>query len=474
MPDAEVYIRVDDSGHATTRINLLLAFEKTILHRGASSICDPDTPAPGSTRENSSSKPDVLIDLAGRATSADAALILRPLFEGSTSEEAAAALVLEGRMPTLSVVDAAGRTLAWGAPSSEYVDSLTRGMEAIFSRTMALIGRALATPEATEPRRFDPPPPVRDSALVRYALRNLAMNCARALHRLCFYSPQWRIGWRWIDGPGVFERGDLGGAPWRVLADPGDHFYADPFPVEWMGRAFIFFEDFDHRTGLGSIAAIELDSDGPKGRAISVLAEPWHLSYPFIIEHDGVLWMIPESSSHGAIAIYRCIAFPHRWERCGTLVEDVEAADSTIFNHNGRFWMTSSVRDGLGGPSDMLAIYSSARLLGPWTGHDLSPALIDVSAARPAGRVFESGGHLWRPVQDCLNGYGRALRIARIDVLDQKHFRQTFVSHIRAGAAWSGGHVHTLNRVNRLECIDGRTPNPKIGALRRLRPAGAG
>ena len=77
MPDTEVYIRVDDSRHAVAGIDFLLAFEKTTLHRGASSICDPAAPAPETMREDPSSRPDVLIDLAGRATSADAALILR-------------------------------------------------------------------------------------------------------------------------------------------------------------------------------------------------------------------------------------------------------------------------------------------------------------------------------------------------------------------------------------------------------------
>ena len=52
-----------------------------------------------------------------------------------------------------------------------------------------------------------------------------------------------------------------------------------------------------------------------------VLEEPWHLSYPFLIEWGGDIWMIPESSTNRDIAIYRAVDFPLKWERHAVLVE---------------------------------------------------------------------------------------------------------------------------------------------------------
>ncbi len=76
------------------------------------------------------------------------------------------------------------------------------------------------------------------------------------------------------------------------------------------GRTFVFFEDLDHRAGKAVISAIEFDATGPKGDVIRVLEEPWHLSYPFLIEDGGELWMIPESFGNNDVALYKCIEFP--------------------------------------------------------------------------------------------------------------------------------------------------------------------
>jgi hypothetical protein len=177
--------------------------------------------------------------------------------------------------------------------------------------------------------------------------------------------------------------------------------------------------------------------------------------------------MAPEASMSGAVSIYRCVEFPARWECAGRLVTGIEAADATIFQHAGRFWMTSVVRDGVGGYSDTLAIHHAPDLLGPWEEHAQRPALIDSRFARPAGAVVDYNGALLRPVQDCSTGYGKRLVIMRVDALDEENFSQTPVKVIAPGRAWPGNRLHTLNRCGRLECIDGAIFTPKNMALRR-------
>ncbi len=85
-----------------------------------------------------------------------------------------------------------------------------------------------------------------------YVARGLAVSIAKEIYRLCCYAPHWHIGWRFNDGPGVWQTGDLSGPGWNVLGDPGHRFYADPFPIAWQGRTFVFFEDLDHRIGKAS------------------------------------------------------------------------------------------------------------------------------------------------------------------------------------------------------------------------------
>lgn len=173
-----------------------------------------------------------------------------------------------------------------------------------------------------------------------------------SIYRLCCYAPHWHVGWRFTDDTGVWRTGDLSGPCWRTLSDPGHRFYADPFPVTWQGRTFIFFEDLDHRTGKGVIAAIEFDAAGPVGEVFPVLEEPWHLSYPFLIEDDDDLWMIPESSAHCDVPLYRCIRFPDKWERHSTLLSGLELSDSTVVRHDGMYYLFGAWRNGTGGYSD--------------------------------------------------------------------------------------------------------------------------
>jgi hypothetical protein len=253
-----------------------------------------------------------------------------------------------------------------------------------------------------------------------------------------------------------------------VLGDSGRSFFADPFPFCWNGKTFLFFEEFDYRLGRGVISAIEFDASGPVGAPIRVLEEPWHQSYPFIIEQADALFMIPEASLTGEVPLYRCIAFPDRWERVGSILEGIEAADCTLFRHGGLLWMMSSTREGAGGYSDTLSIHYAPDIFGPWAEHEQRPILVDAGAARPAGQVVHKDGRLWRPIQDCTEGYGLGLFLAEITRLDTRGFEQTLRVRVSPGPSWPGRRLHTLNRAGRLEVIDGATAKSRLPMGRAL------
>ncbi len=472
-PGSVIQFRLTDGANAFPQsLNHLLVLERALQRGGAQRLSDPQ---PASSLPLSSNRlPSVILDCTGRTAPAPAsgeARVLRPLYDGAPPETAAAAALMAGAAPALAIEDMkSGAIVAAGLPSLEAADGLTGGLETVASRVIALIEKALLSPPQTQaPAERNAPRANRGATA--FFLRNLAHDCARRIYHLTCHSPHWRIGWRWNDGPGVLESGSLAGPAWRVLPDLGDAFAADPFPIVWRDRTFIFFERLDYRTNKGVIAAQEMGADGPIGPPLPALEEPWHLSYPFLIAHDDQLYMIPEASTSGAIAIYRCVEFPQKWSRVGELARGIEAADATIFQHAGQYWMTSIVRDGVGGYSDTLAIHFAPDLFGPWREHAQRPVFIDSRYARPAGNVVARDGALWRAVQDCSTGYGKRLAIARIDQLDAQTFRQTITASISPGPLWPGNRLHTLNRAGRLECIDGAILTPKFQPLRRLTQA---
>jgi hypothetical protein len=469
FPEAGVALRaVEGAAPLPGAVGALLGLERMIFRRSRETLCDVlpadewGAPASGAA--------DIVIDLSGRPQpGAGAALTLRPLYDGEPAEAAIMGALISGRAPEIAIENfTSGQIVCAGTPSLEAADGLTGGMEAVYSRVMTLLEQAIRAPEKSLPRAPAQAHAAASRDIARYGIKGQIGHIVRRIYHLCCYAPHWRIGWRRNDGPGVMELGHLGGARWNVLADPGHRFFADPFPITRNGRTFLFFEDLDHHVGKGIISAQEFGPDGPIGPVLPVLEEPWHMSYPFLIEAEGQLWMVPESSKSGQVTLYRCVDFPGKWERSAALVEGIEAADATIFEQGGLYYMMSALREDIGGYSDTLAIHFAPKITGPWTQHASRPALIDAGAARPAGAIVRKEGALWRPVQDCRLGYGRALRLARIDRIDSQAFEQTIGAPIGSSPLWPGGRLHTLNRAGSLEVIDGVAINPKLAPLRAL------
>ncbi len=451
-----------DAGRPPAGLGTLFELERLLLRNGRPSGVDPAHDAERAAPDSGTA--DIVIDFTEmpRETASTARMYLRPLYNGAAGEDAALSAILAGDLPLIEIVDeVSATTLDRGRPSAEIAAGLSGHLDAVMARTMTLLRAILSG----SPRLPFTERPVAGRTPTKapwaYIAGGLAHALARRIYHLCCYAPHWHVGWRFTEGAGVWENGDLSGAPWQRLADPGHRFYADPFPITWQGRTFVYFEDLDHRIGKGAISAIEFDDRGSIGEVAVVLEEPWHLSYPFLIEDGGELWMIPESSANRDVALYRCIRFPDRWERHATLLSGLELADATVTRHGGLYYLFAAARDGTGGYSDTLAIYYAERLAGPWLPHAANPVLIDRAQARPAGNMVVIDDQLWRPVQDCSDGYGAALALAKVIELSPVGFRQQVEHQIRPGAAWPGRKLHTLNRAGKLEVIDGSRIQPR-------------
>jgi hypothetical protein len=407
---------------------------------------------------------DLVIDLTASEEAIAGDHVLRPLYDGVPGEAAIFAALVEGRVPIIEIErQPIARIVARGEPSGD--GTLSEAYETITSRMIWLLISAIKQPAATVPALSHRRSKVGMVEAADRVFHNLTRAAIRRAYQLCFHSPHWRVGWRFVNDGDVWTNQSLDGPAWNVLPDPGIRFLADPFPVTWRGQTCVLVEDFDHGTQKGIISAVAFDSNGPVGPAIPVLEEPWHLSYPFVIEHRGELWMVPESSMARCVQLYRADPFPTRWIREANLLTDIEAADATIVKHAGRFWMFAVTRDGRGSLSDMLSIFVADDLFGPWAPHEANPVLIDVSCARPAGNVVSRNGRLWRPTQDCRGGYGVGLGLAEITQLDERGFAQTVHKVLRPSAEWPGRRLHTLNRSGHLDCIDGSANSPRFPGL---------
>lgn len=403
--------------------------------------------------------PDLIIDLtvigAGHGQASGHIRILGLSFDGESSEMAAVGAILGARQPMLRVTDGDGETLAIGRPALEKPYVLARALDEVFTRAVTLLLKAVAGHAVVLPTTLARTAAVRPTgaALVRFGLTSFFARLAVALGVSARDRTHWRIGWRRLDGAfsPLAEGGLWSPAGHRWLPDDGKRYFADPFAFEHDGRTVVFCEEVPASTGKGIISRFDIDAEGRPGRPTVVLERPYHLSYPFVFEHEGGIFMIPETLANRTVELYRAESFPDRWTLDTVLLSGVAASDATLIRHHERFWLFATEEDG-GSTWDCLSIWHAETLRGPWQAHPMNPVLVDAAGARPAGPVIAQDGVLMRPAQDCTGFYGRGLVMKEITRLDANGFDEREVVLTGVNSRTFG--IHTVSRSRDWQFID--------------------
>src|SRR6266702_3292749 len=124
-------------------------------------------------------------------------------------------------------------------------------------------------------------------------------------------------------------------ADFRLVLSPDDRFHADPFLFQKDGKTYLFVEDFRYADNRAVISCCEVAPDGTFDLPVEVLRRPYHLSYPFLIEDEGEIYMMPETRGNRTLELYRATHFPTQWEPAAVLFSDAYMADATIQKIDG-------------------------------------------------------------------------------------------------------------------------------------------
>ena len=261
---------------------------------------------------------------------------------------------------------------------------------------------------------------------------------------------------RWTLMAGVRTEG--GKLTWNGLSlkvPPRGAFWADPFLIGRQGNSYVFFEEYGYKAHRGHIAFAEIQKDGSMGESHIALERPYHLSYPFLFEHRGEFYMIPETAQNRTIEVYRCTRFPDQWEFHKTLMKDVRAMDATLVEHSALWWMFVNIAGEGGSTWDELHLFhTDDPLSGQWIPHPMNPVVSDVRSARPAGRIFRRQGLLLRPSQDSSSRYGYALNLNRITKLTKNEFKEELFERLEPPRDGNILAVHTFNFWDDLTVVD--------------------
>lgn len=243
-------------------------------------------------------------------------------------------------------------------------------------------------------------------------------------------------------------------------------FAADPFGVERDDLLHVFFEDYDQREGRGTIAYVAITDDGNVSDPEIIIDAGVHASYPFLVEDDGAVFLLPETSAANELVLYEATDFPRGWRRAATLLAGIPAVDASVVQFDGRWWMFAT-NAGLGANHNLF-VWHAPRLTGPWTPHAANPVKTDARSSRPGGTPFVVDGTLYRPSQDCSVTYGGRLVINRVDVLTPSAFAEDPVASM--GPQPESPHrdgLHTLSAAGSYTLVDGKTRHLVPGALQR-------
>lgn len=249
----------------------------------------------------------------------------------------------------------------------------------------------------------------------------------------------------------------------KKIVPPRDRFWADPHLVERDDKYYVFVEELLFKTNKGHISVLEINDKGVVCGPTIVLEKDYHLSYPFVFEDSGILYMVPESKSNKTIELYKCVEFPYKWELVKVLMKDVEAVDATILKKDGLYWLFANIRENKGASIlDELFLFSSECLVSSeWKPHPRNPIVSDARRARPAGGILEIDGNLYRPAQNCSKHYGYGIQINNIVQLDRENYKEELAGSIYPG--WDKDIVatHTLSFESNLTVIDAQLRRPR-------------
>ena len=240
----------------------------------------------------------------------------------------------------------------------------------------------------------------------------------------------------------------------KYLKPPHDRFWADPFLWQKDGISYIFFEEFLYSNNRGRIVCASLDNEMNISNLETVLERPYHLSYPFIFEFDNNLFMIPETKENRTIEVYRCLRFPNRWAFETTLLDNLNAVDSTLLNHNGKWWLFVNIESTGSSYDSLFLFYSDNPLSATWTPHPHNPVINSIKSARPAGRIFADGNNLIRPSQDCSLRYGYAINFNKITTITELDYAEINLSTFRPNEKDRNIGTHTFNFTGNITAID--------------------
>lgn len=219
---------------------------------------------------------------------------------------------------------------------------------------------------------------------------------------------------------------------------------ADPFLFVDGNKLYLFYEKQYQQKGKGYIAMRYTENLTNWSEEVTVLKEPFHLSFPFVFKDEGSYYLIPESNQAKSIRLYQATdSSLTNWKNVGSLIEEKNNwVDSSVISIDGIYYLFTTTTNKNDIQSQRL--FYSRRLKEGYVEHPCSPIYTGNDYGRNAGSIMCIDGNYYRPTQDCKDYYGKQVHILKIDEISQhrycEHVEKQNIIDVKIPFYKRGGH----------------------------------
>lgn len=204
---------------------------------------------------------------------------------------------------------------------------------------------------------------------------------------------------------------------------------ADPFLFVKDKTLYLFYETKRLRN-FGVLAMVSTKDLTNWTDPVVVLQESFHLSFPWVFEDSGHVYMVPETSSTDSIRLYEATNNDlSSFRFVKTLLEkpscrnvEMGYSDTCITKKDNLFYMFTQLqyKDKI----NTLELYVSDSLTGNYLPHPMSPIIHSQKTGRNAGSIMNYNNKLLRFAQDCTSHYGDNVHVLEITKLNPTEYRE--------------------------------------------------
>lgn len=266
------------------------------------------------------------------------------------------------------------------------------------------------------------------------------------IKKMPFFAESWNVAFRKRTANILYEDLD---AEFTIINNSWRYWAADPFVFEYGDSVFVFAELYDYLRCRGIIGYCQI-KDNQIGRWTPVIIESYHLSFPFIWEKDGEIYLMPEASESGKLCLYKAIEFPRRWEKISDIRENVKLVDTIPVDDNKRYLLSYDVDNH---SHHKVVLIDTVNI-----ENDYVVCEDVANVKRSAGGLLDNN---IRVAQNCTEAYGKGLIFYRYSFIKDQ-YKEEEICRINPDdlvynrSIYLDG-IHTYNQSKKFEVIDIKT-----------------